>query len=253
MANKKPKDQPRAFDIHRTLPANPRQAVPHSSRSAQHKPKHPSIHAAAPEKEPKKRRFTFKRLVASVLIGSLLFVLFIATWDAHNVAQASAKMFGSGNLLEVLTPTSLKGSDKGRVNVLVVGYSVDDPGHPGASLTDSIMLLSMSTSSRKGYMLSIPRDLSVRIPGYGSAKINEAYKDGGMPLLEQIVEDNFETHVDYYALLNYTAVKESVNALGGVAVNIQSPDPRGLYNTVRPIRANSCCRHKRLQQHCQRA
>jgi LCP family protein required for cell wall assembly len=236
MANKKPKDQPRAFDIHRTLPANPRASVHHPRSNTAPKHKRPASPAAAFPEEQKKRKVTFKRLLASVLIGSLLFVLFIAGWDARNASHASAKMFGSGNLLEVLTPTSLNGSDKGRVNVLIVGYSVDDPGHPGASLTDSIMLLSMSTSTHKGYMLSIPRDLYVQIPGYGSGKINEAYKDGGMELLEQIIESDFDTHVDYYALLNYTAVKDTVNALGGVTVNIQSPDPQGLYDpNISPV------------------
>src|SRR5207253_1888626 len=98
--------------------------------------------------------------------------------------------------------SSLKGQDRGRVNVLVVGYSVDDPGHPGASLTDSIILLSMNTTNHSGYMLSIPRDLYVKIPGGGYGKINEAYKDGGMNTLEQIVSNDFGTTVDYYMLVN---------------------------------------------------
>jgi LCP family protein required for cell wall assembly len=228
MAKQKPPKQPKAFDVHRTLPANPRQAA------AQHAPKkavrRPSAILAPEVTNVKKRRFTWKRLFASIILGSFLFVIFIAVWDARNVSQASAKMFGSGNLAELVSPSSLKGSDQGRVNVLIVGYSVDDPGHQGASLTDSIMLLSMSTTTHTGYMLSIPRDLYVKIPGYGAAKINEAYKDGGMALLEQIIETNFQTHVDYSALLNYTAVRDSVNALGGATVNIQSPDPRGLYD-----------------------
>jgi LCP family protein required for cell wall assembly len=232
MAKQKPKDQPKAFDVHRTLPANPRVAVPHSSRRANGSKLNDSPDKLFTPKEirPKRRKFTFTRLIASILIGALLFVIFIAAWDARNVSHASAKMFGSSNLLDVVSPTSLKGSDRGRVNVLIVGYSVDDPGHQGASLTDSIMLLSMSTANQKGYMLSIPRDLYVKIPGNGYGKINEAYGDGGMPLLEQIIEDDFDTKIDYYALLNYTAVRDSVNALGGVSVNIQSPDPRGLYD-----------------------
>jgi LCP family protein required for cell wall assembly len=227
MANKKPKDQPKAFDVHRTLPSNPRQAVPQSTRPKVHRP---GGTLPPTEVKRKKRKFTFKRLFASIILGTLLFVIFIAVWDARNASSASAKMFGSSNLLDVLTPTTLKGADRGRVNVLIVGYSVDDPGHQGAKLTDSILLLSMSTTSNKGYMLSIPRDLYVKIPGYGSAKINEAYNDGGMELLEQIINDDFETHIDYYALLNYTAVRDTVNALGGVTVNIQSPDPDGLYD-----------------------
>jgi LCP family protein required for cell wall assembly len=228
MANKKNKEQPRAFDVHRTLPANPRQAAPKGVAPKTHRPNRATLPPV--EVRPKKRRFTWKRLFASIILGTLLFVIFIGAWDARNASAASAKMFGSANLFDVITPTSLKGSDKGRVNVLIVGYSVDDPGHPGARLTDSILLLSMSTTSHTGYMLSIPRDLYVKIPGNGSGKINEAYGDGGMELLEQIIEDNFETHIDYYALLNYTAVRDTVNALGGVDVNIQSPDPDGLYD-----------------------
>jgi anionic cell wall polymer biosynthesis LytR-Cps2A-Psr (LCP) family protein len=116
----------------------------------------------------KKRKFTFKRLFASIIVGTLLFVIFIAVWDAVMPAMPALKCSALATLLHVLTPTTLKGSDQGRVNVLIVGYSVDDPGHPGASLTDSIMLLSMSTTSHTGYMLSIPRDLYVKIPGFGS-------------------------------------------------------------------------------------
>jgi LCP family protein required for cell wall assembly len=237
MAKQKPRVQPKEFDIHRTLTAHGRSSVPSRVHSAKRTPV-PATEGIMPPKEPlkKKRRFTWKRLFASILIGALLFVLFIAAWDARNFSRASSKMFGSGNLLQLVDSSSLKGAERGRVNVLVVGYSVDDPGHPGASLTDSIMLLSMSTTNHTGYMLSIPRDLYVKIPGYGAGKINEAYRDGGMPLLEQIIEDDFGTNIDYYALVNYTSVRDTVNALGGVTVNIQSPDPDGLYDTnISPV------------------
>jgi LCP family protein required for cell wall assembly len=220
-------NQPKQFDVHRTLPSHQHRAVRYSHATRYDEG---PIEPSEENLKGKKRRFSFKRLIAAVLIGLLLFVFIIGAWDARNFSAASTKMFGSGNLLQLITPTSLKGADQGRVNVLVVGYSVDDPGHPGASLTDSIMLLSMSSSSHKGYMLSVPRDLYVKIPGYGYGKINEAYKDGGMSLLEQIIENNFNTHVDYYALVNYASVRETVNALGGIAVNVQSPDPRGLYD-----------------------
>ena len=172
----------------------------------------------------------FKKSAAVLLLALFLLVILLGVWDARNISQASQKMFGSGNLFQLLGSESLKGSERGRVNMLLVGYSVDDPGHPGASLTDSIILLSMSTTSKTGYMLSIPRDLYVKIPGYGYAKINEAYKDGGMQLLEQVVSDDFQMPIDYYALINYASVRDTVNALGGITVNIASKDPRGLYD-----------------------
>jgi hypothetical protein len=151
MAKQKKPTQPKAFDVHRTLPANPRQAA-HQHASTHKSPTPLSKLPSSKDIESKKRRFTWKRLVATVLIVAILFGLFITAWDARNASAASAKMFGSGNLLQMLSPTSLKGSDQGRVNVLIVGYSVDDPGHPGASLTDSIMLLSMSTSNHRNQL-----------------------------------------------------------------------------------------------------
>lgn len=177
-----------------------------------------------------KKAHRFKKAVAGLFISVLVTAIFIGAWDARNISQASQKMFGSGNILNFLSNPTLKGSDKGRVNILLAGYSVDDPGHPAASLTDSIILLSMSTSSLNGYMLSVPRDLYVKIPGFGYAKINEAYQDGGMDLLKQIISDDFNVPIDYYALINYAAVRDTVNALGGISVNINSPDPRGLYD-----------------------
>jgi polyisoprenyl-teichoic acid--peptidoglycan teichoic acid transferase len=177
-----------------------------------------------------KKRFGFKKILAVFLSVIFITMVFLGAWDARNISQASQKMFGSGNLFDLLGSGSLKGSDRGRVNVLLVGYSVDDPGHPGASLTDSIILLSMSTASKTGYMLSIPRDLYVKIPGNGYAKINETYNDGGLPLLEQVVTSAFQIPIDYYALINYASVRDTVSALGGISVNIASKDPRGLYD-----------------------
>lgn len=206
----------KAFDIHRTLP----------------NPKRP---AAAIDKDlkldlPKTRPPLWKRLLLLVLSLFLTFGIFIGSWDGVNISRASGQIFGSSNLFSLITGGEAK-KQNGRTNILLVGYSIDDPGHPGANLTDSIMLLSMDSQNHSGYMLSIPRDLYVKIPGFGYSKINEAYQDGGMSLLKQIVEQDFNTSISYYALLNYSAVRDTVNALGGITVNIASPDPRGLYDT----------------------
>ncbi len=177
----------------------------------------------------------------SLLLLLILF-LFIGIWDWRNFSKASNKLFGSSNIFNLLN-TSSPGDSNGRVNILLVGYSADDPGHGGANLTDSIMVLSLDKQTKTGYMLSIPRDLYVNIPGYGHAKINEAYQDGqlggfneagypsgGMGLLEKVITDNLGVHLHRYAIFDYAAVKEIVDALDGISVNIQSPDPRGLYD-----------------------
>lgn len=214
---KKPIDK-RVFDVHRTLP----------------KPYAPGLGGLPLPAQPKKP--LWKRLVISALLLFLAFLIFVGAWDGVNISRASTKIFGSGNLFNLTIGSDLKKSEQGRVNLLIVGYSVDDPGHPGASLTDSIMLLSLNPANSSGYMLSIPRDLYVKIPGYGYGKINQAYQDGGMDLLKRIVSTNFGVPIHYYALENYGAVRDTVNALGGITLNIQSPDPRGLYDpNISPV------------------
>lgn len=226
--------QPKRFDVHRTLQSTDRRYTA------------PTLDELNKEKtgdKPKKKlRFTWKKALLLVFILILIPVLYFGTWDYHNFSKASKKMFGSGNLMAALPPNSVK-NQQGRTNILLAGFSADDPGHSGAKLTDSIMILSMDKTSKTGYMLSVPRDLYVDIPGYGYAKINEAYlrgeqskfsepgyAKGGMGLLEKVVSKDFGIKLDYYVLINYGAVKDTVAALHGITVTIKSNDPRGIYD-----------------------
>jgi LCP family protein required for cell wall assembly len=195
------------------------------------------------KKEAKKRRFvprflTWKRALLTLLI----IFLAIGAWLGFKFVYNITKTF-HGGLFSVLSSTKLKGEDVGRVNILVAGNSADDVGHNGGRLTDSIMVISMDTKNKTAYMMSIPRDLWVDIPGNGHAKINEAYVDGedgnfnesgyfkgGMGLLQKTVEENFNIDLNYYSLVNYTALRDMVNAVGGIDFTVQSVDKRGLYD-----------------------
>jgi len=136
--------------------------------------------------------------------------------------------------------TNLKGEASGRINILLAGDSSDQIGHGGADLTDSILIASIDTQNNTAFLLSIPRDLWVNIPGMGWEKINAAndntatyfqgYPQNGMGILEHLITSDLGIPIDYYALSDYGAFSEAVNAVGGVTVNIQSPDPRGLYD-----------------------
>ncbi len=185
------------------------------------------------------RRRKIKRIILSLLIVLLL----IGGWPAYKFISNQIKVFGADGLVSLLKPVKLKGENRGYVNILLAGNSSDDPGHSGANLTDSIMLLSINPSNKTAFMLSMPRDLYVNIPDNGYAKINEAYQDGesdhfseggyalgGMGLLEKTVSASLGVPIDYYALVNYNAVRDAVNALGGITVTITSNDPRGLYD-----------------------
>ncbi len=190
-------------------------------------------------KHPGKKRSRTKRVLKWIGIIFMIAVITIGAmfWDDIR------KLTGNNNplsLFGIFTPTDLK-NDNGRVNILVAGNSSDDIGHGGAELTDSIMVLSVNTKDNTALMLSIPRDLYVNIPEYGYGKINAAYPNGGMDKLQTVVEDVTGLNIHYQALVNYSAFRDLVNAVGGITINIDSSDERGLYDPSLDYTTSSCC------------
>jgi LCP family protein required for cell wall assembly len=209
----------------------------------------PDVSAAAPGEEPPKPRW--KKILKRTTITLLILLALTGLWVGGKFLINSVKLFGWSGLLDYFHTTKLRGEDEGRVNILLAGNSADDAGHGGADLTDSIMVASIDTKNKSGYILSIPRDLYVDIPGSGYAKINETYQDGersgfseagydagGMGLLEKTVTQYFGMPIHYYALVNYAGLEQAVNAVGGISIIISSSDPRGLYDPSPDLKNN---------------
>lgn len=185
-----------------------------------------------------KKKWSKKRKIITVTL-TILALLFL--WVGFKFGWNLARIFG--NPFSIFWSTQLKGEDQGRVNILLAGNSADDVGHNGATLTDSIMIFSLDTKNNRAFLLSVPRDLYVDIPGYGYSKINAAYTigqrrhfdepgyaNGGMGLLQKTIKQSLGVETYYYALVNYSALRDAVNAVGGITVNIQSSSPYGLYD-----------------------
>jgi polyisoprenyl-teichoic acid--peptidoglycan teichoic acid transferase len=191
------------------------------------------------EHTPEKSSSFLKKLLLFILVVLAIIII----WTAISISSATNKLFDS-SVFGYIPTQSLETDSNGRTNILLIGYSVDrEDGGGGGDLTDTILMLSLDKKSKDVFMLSIPRDLYVNIQGYGYGRINEAYQigennnfqqtgysDGGAGLVEQTVETVTGLTTHYHAIVNYASVLEVVNALGGITVNIESPDPRGLYD-----------------------
>jgi len=189
------------------------------------------------------RHMKSRRFVAGILSLVLATLILGGGFIGYRFLGTLDKVF-HGNIFSDVTAafstTPLKGESTGRVNILLAGDSSDQPGHGGADLTDSILLFSIDTQNHTAFLLSIPRDLWVDIPGWGYQKINAAndnegtnfpgYPQNGMGQLEHILTTDMGVPIDYYALSDYGAFQDAVNAVGGVTITINSPDPRGLYD-----------------------
>lgn len=175
----------------------------------------------------------FRKIITWAFVVILAGGLVVGGYIGYKTYAAASKVAQTNNpisLISSFTRSSLESTD-GVTNILIAGNSADDSGHSGAALTDSIMIVSINQNTKRVTLISVPRDLWVYMPGYDYGKINAAYPYGGMDLLEKVIEENLGIRCHYNLLVNYTALKEAVDAVGGIDITIASSDSRGIYDS----------------------
>jgi polyisoprenyl-teichoic acid--peptidoglycan teichoic acid transferase len=93
-------------------------------------------------------------------------------------------------------------------------------GGSGGARSDTIMLVRLDPSERATALLSLPRDLKVRIPGYGTDKINAAYSYGGPKLTLRTVTKVTGIDVNHVVNVDFKGFREAVNALACPYIDI---------------------------------
>lgn len=197
-------------------------------------------------KRKKKRlsKATIKKIIKRGLIVLLVIAIAVGAYVGVRALTATNKVF-KGNVFDIFQSQPLKMDESGRTNILVLGTSEDDPGHEGANLTDSIMILSVDQNKKNAFMFSIPRDLEVK---YGQlctvgsgGKINAYFfgcagsnpesleaTEAALKKTGDFIGDIVGLDVHYGANVNYSVMRDLVNAVGGsINITIESRDPRG--------------------------
>ncbi len=115
---------------------------------------------------------------------------------------------------------------EGVYNILLLGLDKAQ-----GNLSDTIMIATLDTRNNSIKLTSIMRDILVQIPGYAPNKLNVPYKLGGISLLYQVLENYFEIKFDGYVAINYYALEDAVDALGGVSLYISDAEANFLNNS----------------------
>lgn len=119
---------------------------------------------------------------------------------------------------------------KTRVNMLVMGIDARSPDVT-APLSDTMILFTFDPISNTAGMLSIPRDMWVKIPGGQYAKINTAFSvgealklpGGGPALATETVENFLGVPIQYYAQIDFNAFISFIDHIKGVKLTIEEP------------------------------
>lgn len=162
----------------------------------------------------KKKGSKWKKVLVIILIVLAALIL----WWYFMVGRVYNKM--NYEKTDDIIEGSMK--EDGVINVLLIGNDSRENGEDGRS--DAMILISISSKTKKVYMTSLLRDMYVEIPGHGGNRLNAAYAYGGAALLCETIEQNFGIEVNRYALVNFQAFANMVDAVGGVDLELTNEE-----------------------------
>lgn len=93
--------------------------------------------------------------------------------------------------------------------------------------SDTMMLLRLDPDAEATSILSLPRDLKVEIPGYGTDKLNASYSYGGPTLTVKTIKEFTGIDINHVININFGGFREVINAIGCVYVDVD----RRYYNS----------------------
>ena len=179
-------------------------------------------HTVAAKIEPKATRTQSALEITLFIVFGVLIVL------------AGVALYTSNSAKYKEVPNSVDaGLKNDRINIVLFGIGGDNhPRHD--QLADSIMFVSLKPSTKQAAVVSVPRDLWVRVGPYGSHRINYAHEIGGQSgypgagpgLLCDTVSRVFNQPVNAFVRVDFSAFEKLIDDVGGVDVYCQ----RGFYD-----------------------
>ena len=116
------------------------------------------------------------------------------------------------------------------LNIVLLGS--DRRPQSGAWRTDSMIVVSVDSTSNVIRLLSIPRDLWVYIPGHGYDRINTAdiwgelaQPGSGPDRVKQTIHRNLGIPIHYYVRLDFQGFIKIIDLVGGIDVDVDCPLP----------------------------
>ncbi len=162
-----------------------------------------------------------------ILIGLIISGIFFLFFLFSGLSDSKKYTFSYDDSPNSLSKKEILRSENSPINILFLGISGE--GSRGALLTDTIFVVNIIPSKKQITMISLPRDLWVKVPdGSTGIKINSLYElenrgkkfsqADSYNLIEKKIEDITGLPIDHIVILDLEGFKKLIDALGGIDI-----------------------------------
>lgn len=149
------------------------------------------------------------------------FRVFISFFIIFSLVFMGAKLYLSKETNGGTADAEKYSSSSDSINFLLMGVDSKDVSEESNVRTDTLMVFNVDKSNGEISVLSIPRDTRTAIEGRkNKEKINHAHVYGGPELTLDTVSNLLNLDLEYYVVADYNFVKEFVDLVGGVEINV---------------------------------
>lgn len=199
-------------------------ARPQSSSDG-HRKKHKPKKIKQPKSKKKRAKVSFWKKLRRVLLLLLVLMIGFFIYGYHR---------GKSRAPEGLKTEKFNGkkAPSGATNILILGTDQRDFQTTGDARSDSIMVMQIGSKDNKVKLVSFMRDTLVYQPGvsqYGvDTKLNVAYNIGeqndhqGAEYMREVLKENFDIDIRYYALVNFNSFATVIDSLFPLGVKVDA-------------------------------
>lgn len=177
----------------------------------------------------KKRR---KRKIL-IIVGIILLLIVAAVALAYSYVQSKLGKIQSSemNMDKVVVNEELETNKviKGYTNIALFGLDTRDEDLSRAN-SDAIIIASINNDTKEVKLVSIYRDTYLYIGGDLYRKANAAYANGGAERAVSTLNENFDLKIQDYISVDFNALAEIVDLLGGIELTVDEAESVHLNN-----------------------
>jgi len=127
---------------------------------------------------------------------------------------------------------------EGYTNIALFGLDNRSDGEYDQGNSDVIMIASIDNETREVKLVSVYRDTYMSIGNGRFTKANAAYAKGGAKQAVQMLNANLDLNIKEYVCVDWAAVVETIDALGGVELVINEDEAYLMNGLISEINAS---------------